>query len=221
MLLCSLFWGSEPFCNFRLRSPKSFPFTLPRPLYFHHSCLLHSPHSLLLWPSLTSPINVLVAPCRVVMMMMSPYCLSLVLIVFLKSLYVVRLGLLYFCVKSWHYKKHVKRECSRGIGQDKDMIRRGLRLLEGCGTFAEGNQWICPFCHSCKCSNLVFWCWYFSVVLARTMKKETCWNELRLRLPHPFFTVPSHSQTHPEFWNLETKILNAHLWLNILEFTKI
>lgn len=37
-------WGSEPFCNFRLRSPNPFSSTLPLPSYFHHSCLLYSPH---------------------------------------------------------------------------------------------------------------------------------------------------------------------------------
>lgn len=42
------------------------------------------PRLLLLWPSPTSPITVLVATQRV---MMSPLCLSLVLIVFLKCVY--------------------------------------------------------------------------------------------------------------------------------------
>lgn len=47
---------------------------------------------------------------RRVMMTMSPLtpvsCSDCVL----TSLYIVRLGLLYFGVKSWHYKKHVKKE---------------------------------------------------------------------------------------------------------------
>lgn len=106
MLLCLLFRGSEPFCNFRLRLPKSFPSTLPLPLYFHHSCLWRSPHALL-WPSLTSPITVLVAP-RCVMMTLSPLAPVSCSDCVLNSLYIVRLGLLYFDVKSWHYKKHVK-----------------------------------------------------------------------------------------------------------------
>lgn len=68
--VCSV-WRSEPFCNFRSRSPESFPLTSPLPLYFCISCL---PHLLLLWPSLISPITVVAEQCCVTMLMMSPLC---------------------------------------------------------------------------------------------------------------------------------------------------
>lgn len=56
---CVPFQGSEPFCNFRLRSPTPLPRTLPLPLYFHHSCICLSVSR---WPSLVSPTAVSVVP---------------------------------------------------------------------------------------------------------------------------------------------------------------
>lgn len=109
MLLCSLFWGSEPFCNFRLRSPESFPSTSIIPAF--HICYSRDPRQ-------PAP---LLSPRCVMMLMMSHLCLSLVLY---KKLYVVCLGLLYFCVKSWHNlkkKKHVK----KGLDRTKALWEEG------------------------------------------------------------------------------------------------
>lgn len=159
MLLRSLFWGSEPFCNFRLRSPNSFPSTLPLHLYFHHSCLLYSPALLLLWSSQTSPVTVLVAPRRVMMMMMmSPFCLSLVLIVFLN----------FVCCPSWLavllcevlalLKKHVTnglrpRDWTKTI--KKALWEEGYASLRAVGTSLMAINGFRPFCHSfcCKCRS--------------------------------------------------------------------
>lgn len=92
------------------------------PFDFHHSCL---PHLLLSWPSQTSPITVVAEPRCVMMMTMSHLCLSRSL----QKLYVVRLGLLYFCVKSWHNKKKsmLKRDWTeqRHYGK-KAMLAPGL-----------------------------------------------------------------------------------------------
>lgn len=121
MLLCSLFWGSEPFCNFRLRLPKSFPSVapylcpstsiIPAPVC---DLLLSAPllsqwyHAMLLWW------------CH-------PFACLLFWLCFL-NLYTVRLCLLYFCVKSWHYKKHVKKglQPRDWTKKKKGMMGRGL-----------------------------------------------------------------------------------------------
>lgn len=112
----------------QLQVPLGWILPVSPPLYFYHSCLLYLLHV---------PITVRVAPRRV--MMMSPLCLSLVLTVFLKNVCVVRLGLLYFCVKSWKYfKKHVQ----KGM-QPRDWTKKkGMMMGRGSGTFADGNPWI-------------------------------------------------------------------------------
>lgn len=111
--VCSV-WGSEPFCNFRSRSPESFPFSSPLPLYFCIPCL---PHLLLLWPLLISPSTVVAEQSCVTMLMMSPLCPRLLFFPKKKQKKTV-------CCLSWlavflcevltlFKKKHVKK------GQDK------------------------------------------------------------------------------------------------------
>lgn len=122
------------------------------------------------WPSL-SPI---LSPRRV-MMTMSPLtpvsCSDCVL----RSLYIVRLGLLYFGVKSRHYKKHVKKEIQpRDWTQKKGMTGRGL----------SGGLWDLCWWQSMIWSLLsvsvvnvvavsVLMLIFLSVVLARTLKNTS------------------------------------------------
>ncbi len=94
------------------------------------------------------PSNVLVAPRHLVMMMMmSPLCLSLVLTVFFENLYVVRLGLLYFCVKSWHYKSMLKRDWTKQMA----LWEEGYASSRAAGpSLVAISATVGPFCH-CFC----------------------------------------------------------------------
>lgn len=153
MLFCSLFWGSEPFCNFRLRSPKSFPSTLPLPLYFHHSCLLYStsftkePHYC---PSSTTLCDDDDDDDVTLMPVSCSDCV----------LEICTLSVLACCSSVWSpgtiKKSMLKGKCSRGIGQKKawwEEVYAGWRaegpLLMAINGFGPFRHSFC--CKRCSC----------------------------------------------------------------------
>lgn len=134
MLLCSLFWGSEPFCNFRFCLPKSFPCTLPLPPRFSGDLC---------------PIAVLVAPRRVTMM--SPLCLSLVPIVFLNFVYRPSCLAVLLCEVLALLNACYKGNAAEGLDKRKAWWEEGYT-----GSRAEGPMAVNgfgPFCHSFCCKS--------------------------------------------------------------------
>lgn len=151
MLLFLLYGGSEPFCNFRLRSPKSSPFRpLPPSLHFRHSCLLHLPLLVVTFAK-TGPFTVKAEPCRV--MLVSPLCLSLVLILYC-TLSVLACctsvwspGTIFCCCCCWFFiliiiffnmkKKHVK----NGFVKTKVSWEEGYTGSRAVGLFPDQIAW--------------------------------------------------------------------------------